>query len=122
MYVSTPARQRLDKGATPASPAELAYCLLKQCLDLRDNPDDLLLSALEVEIHAYLLNRDVTYTDLAAVMGCLDGARREYRRRVPDAYIMVEGIVAVCATKFYNEAVVPFLDLHIQTNGDVFTS
>lgn len=121
MYVSKPARERLDKGATPASPAELGYCLLKQCLTLLDNPNDLLLTALEVEIHAYLLNRDVTYTDLAAVLGALDGARREYRRRVPDAYIMVEGIVAVCATKFYSEAVVPYLELHRQTNGDIFS-
>lgn len=122
MYVSKPARERLDKGATPASPAELAYCVIHQCLDLGDtHPHDWLYAAIETEIHAYLLNRHVTFTDLAAVLGSLDYVRREYKRRVPDNYLLVESVIRDVAGAFYRDVVTPHTQHTINTNGDIFS-
>lgn len=118
-YISKPTRERLGRGAVPRSTAQLAYLLVTQC----DNApyDPFLYDTLVAECDAFLGDRVVTFEDFAGVLGAIDAARREYKRRRPDSYLRVDGILHDVSREFYDTVVAPYLDNNREVNGDIFS-
>jgi hypothetical protein len=60
------------------------------------------------------------YSDLNSVMGSLDCAWREYRRRNPSSWLFAYNCCVRVADDFYRVVVAPYEDSKIVVNGDVY--
>lgn len=127
-YVKDGARARLDRDGVPMNAGELNYAVTWHMLHTGD-----VRIAVQREVARFLefrrkpsataAPRENNYQDFNDVMGALDGARREYRRRVgvqtlgdQDRLDAVEYV----ATEFYDNVVAPYEDIKINENGDVY--
>jgi hypothetical protein len=54
------------------------------------------------------------------VVGCLECARREFRRRQPDDYLAADEALSEAIERFYRLVIAPYEDEKIVQNGDVF--
>lgn len=83
------------------------------------------LECLENEIQLYLDGQaaegyTANYALLCGVVGSLECARREFRRRRPDSYLAADEALSEVLTSFYRHTVAPYEDTKIKQNGDVF--
>lgn len=118
-YISKPARDRLDRNAPPRNTAQLAYVIVARCDQDSDSP--FLYDALVSECDAFLGDRVVAFEDFVGVLGALDVARREFKRRRSDSYLRVDGILHDVSREFYDTVVAPYLDNNREVNGDIFS-
>jgi hypothetical protein len=106
-----------DRAA--GTPGELTYLLTYHVLDAVPD-DEFVSSAIDGEIARYLEGKQHNYALLSSVVGCLECARREYRRRRPDDYLAADEALADAIERFYRLVIAPYEDEKIVRNGDVF--
>jgi hypothetical protein len=77
--------------------------------------------AMNNEIDLYMaFVGEVRYATLCGVVGSIECARREFRRRRPDGYLPADEALTTVLQEFYAEKVAPYEDTKINQNGDVF--
>jgi hypothetical protein len=125
-YIQAKEKQELlHDGRPAASVGELTFLLTHHALqDYTQAGDDFAVEAMCNEISLYLdaqqRRGNYNYGVLCGVVGSLECARREYRRRRPDAYIPADDALSEVLKMFYDRTVARYEDTKIEQNGDVF--
>lgn len=119
-----------ERAATePSVPGELNYAVTLKAIDYIRNPElgsaDFYKAAWEL-VRDYLNRVGLSYTNGNAVMGALDCAGREVKRRLmdnPEADPLVANVQKELATLrdfVYDDVLAPYEDEKIAENGDVY--
>lgn len=122
-YIDKVAKDRLyAEGEEASNVGELTYLFTLHCLNAdRERNHTLLVETLNIEIMKYLnFNGPTNYALLNGVVGSLECARREHRRRRPDSYLPADEALSEVLTEFYGRIVAPYEDTKIEQNGDVY--
>lgn len=121
-YIDEESKQRLSQdGANPQTVGELTYLFSTHVINSDNNGDyTFLAEALKGEVGSYLLEQDVSYSVLCGVVGSLECARREHRRRRPDKWMPGSDAISEVLDEFYSSVVAPYEDTKIEQNGDVY--
>lgn len=121
-YIDEAAKQRLaSDGQHPETVGELTYLFSMHCINADARGDHTFLAeTLKIEVGNYLLNQTVSYAVLCGVVGSLECARREHRRRRPDNWLGAGAALSEVQEWFYNHTVAPYEDTKIEQNGDVY--
>lgn len=127
-YVSEDVKVRLIRDGDHArNVGELTYLLTFHALEEYTSAKaDEAYEAMKNEIEMYLvglkseLGYEANYAILCGVVGSLECARREFRRRRPDSYIVQDEVLTEVLQEFYDKTVAPYEDTKIEQNGDVF--
>lgn len=118
-YLAKDRKQYIDGGGQVVTEGDLTYVLTRACLNACDI-GPFLENALNAECGAYLENGRNNYATRCQIMGALECARREFRRRRPDSYLMINAAISEVQRRFYDEIIAPYEDSKIEFNGDVF--
>jgi hypothetical protein len=118
-YIDTVTRKDLDRlGEYPQTPGELTYLITKVMID---NPNGYNIVQREINEHvAHYLGDRKKFSLFAEVLGSLDAAQREWKRRRVDKLVTALVAVSDYASFFYNSVIAPYEDTKIQENGDVY--
>lgn len=122
-YIDKTSKDRLyADGQDAGTVGELTYLFSLHCINADRQQDyTFLVDTLRLEIVKYLdANGPTNYALLNGVVGSLECARREHRRRRPDSYLPADEALSETLTEFYNGIVAPYEDTKIEQNGDVY--
>lgn len=115
-YIKQEQRGSLAANEFPKEAGELNYLFTRACVEATD------VAALEkrlVEIaENYWLGAPAKYQRINDVLGALEGARREWKRR--KGGFPFDSSVSRAAGKFYDKYAGPYEDPKIVENGDVY--
>jgi len=123
-YITEADKQRLTEEPEFARTAgELTYLVTYHILGLPVY-DPYLDTAVDQEVEAYVEyhknNGGVNYAVLSSVIGALECARREFKRRRPDDHMLAYYVLTRAEDRFYDNVIAPYEDTKIEQNGDVF--
>jgi hypothetical protein len=120
-YLTPERKAEIDSGFRPTTKGDLTYLITRALLG--DPEEATLEEALQAAVERYFERRQVDFGLLFDIMGGLDCAGREYRRRRPalsadDVKMLSE--LEWFATDFYDNVIAPYEDTKIEQNGDVY--
>lgn len=111
-YITQTARRMIADGGPVTTAGELNYVITKELLGDAEFPYGKILGL----IHSYMQYKGLSYGVANDIVGALECARREFKRRKG----LDSTFLTAIADKFYGEVVAPYEDQKIQQNGDVF--
>jgi hypothetical protein len=114
-YITRTARQIIDHGGPIATVGELNYAITKRLLNFDYTPQEIRL-AIEAQIYAYLAHKGLSYCVINDIIGALECARREFKRRRGFDLKLLTDI----ADGFYGDEAAKYEDEKIKTNSDVY--
>lgn len=117
-YITQTARQMIADGGPVQTSGELNYVITKHLTD-KFWPGEALVAAVKFEIAVYLKQHGASYSVFNDIIGALECARREWKRRrgVGPGY---PNFLSEIADEFYDAKIAPYEDQKIQQNGDIY--
>jgi hypothetical protein len=121
-YIDQAARSYIGMAGLPRNPGELNYVVTTMTQRVPEGLTGTLVCAVAEEVEGYLAAKPhIGYAEFNEVLGVLDAAAREYRRRKPPEWPRSVLILARVADKLYEDRVGPYEDTKIKENGDVYS-
>lgn len=115
-YITQTARQQIADGGRVTTPGELNYVITMKLVDNVEPTLDLMRLSISREIDTYVQQHGLSYDTINGVIGALECARREFKRRKGFNLEFLSDI----ADGFYGTIAGPYEDKKIQLNGDVY--
>jgi len=109
------ARKIIDEGGVIQTAGELNYAITKHFLNISIGLSEAL-SEIRREIEKYIAHRGLNYGAINDVVGALECARREVKRRCGKDPALFSDIT----NEFYDAIAAPYEDEKIKQNGDVY--
>jgi hypothetical protein len=124
-YITQIARQQLADGGLIQTAGELNYTFTQairkyDCEEGRFSEEGLT-QDLNLLIGRYIATHGKSYSVINDILGALEGAKLEYkRRRGLRGYESLKWVFDDVKTEFYRRVVSPYEDEKIKQNGDVY--
>ena len=115
-YITPTARRQIADGGRVMTPGELNYIITTKLVESVPPTLDLMRLVISQEIDLYVQQHGLSYDTINGVIGALECARREFKRRKGFDLEFLSDI----ADGFYGTIAGPYEDKKIQLNGDVY--
>jgi hypothetical protein len=123
-YITQTARQIIDDGGIIQTAGELNYTFTQALKRFDPNKKLFLRSglteALNLSIERYMSTSGLSYRVINDVLGALEGAKLEFKRRKGPGLNHVLNAIDEVKADFYRRVAAPYEDEKIKQNGDVY--